>query len=312
MTIDRVATNAQSQYMLAQIMQAESAVNQSQNQVSTGLVATDYTGMGDKTALLAAAQSAVSRANSYQSATQLAVNQTNLQDTQLTSLSSLAGQLKQDILSSVANNDGSTLMNQADGIYQQIVQILNSQDASGNYIYGGDKNNIAPVTAATLSQLGSLTGVSGAFANGTKTASVRVADGETVKVGLLASDVGTGLLQTLQSLVQFNNGANGNLGTTLTSAQSSFLSSAVQGATSASEGVNNVAATNGDVYTQLQNAVTQQQSMSTLYKGFVSNLQDVDMPTAITQLNQDQTALQAAMQVTAQLGKNSLLNYLTA
>ena len=270
MTIDRVATNAQSQYMLAQIMQAESAVNQSQNQVTTGLVATDYTGMGDKTALLAAAQSAVSRANSYQSATQLAVNQANLQDTQLTSLSSLAGQLKQDILSSVANNDGSTLMNQADGIYQQIVQILNSQDANGNYIYGGDKNNAPPLTATTLSQLGSLTGGSGAFANGTKTASVRVADGET------------------------------------------FLSSAVQGATSASEGVNNVAAANGDVYTRLQNAVTQQQSMSTLYKGFVSNLQDVDMPTAITQLNQDQTALQAAMQVTAQLNKNSLLNYLTA
>jgi flagellar hook-associated protein 3 FlgL len=312
MTIDRVATNAQSQFMLAQIMQAESAVNQSQNQVSTGLVATDYTGMGDKTALLAAAQSAVSRANSYQSATQLAVNQADLQDTQLTSLSSLAGQLKQDILSSVANNDGSTLMNQADGVYQQIVQILNSQDANGNYIYGGDKNNTPPVTATTLSQLGSLTGVSGAFANGTKSASVRVADGETVKVGLLASDVGTGLLQTLQSLVQFNNSANGNFGTTLTPAQSTFLSSAVQSATSASEGVNNVAASNGDVYTRLQNAVTQQQSMSTLYKGFVSNLQDVDMPTAITQLNQDQTALQAAMQVTAQLNKNSLLNYLTA
>ena len=312
MTIDRIATNAQSQFMLAQIMQAESAVNQSQTQVTTGLVATDYTGMGDKTAVLAAAQSAFSRANSYQSATQLAVNQTDLQDTQLTSLSSLGGQLKQDILSSVANNDGSTLMNQADGIYQQIVQILNSQDANGNYIYGGDKNNTPPLTATTLSQLGALTGVSGAFANGTKTASVRVADGETVNIGLLASDVGTGLLQTLQSLVQFNNGANGNFGTTLTQAQSSFLSSAVQGATSASEGVNNVAASNGDVYTRLQNAVTQQQSMSTLYKGFVSNLQDVDMPTAITQLNQDQTALQAAMQVTAQLGKNSLLNYLTA
>jgi flagellar hook-associated protein 3 FlgL len=189
---------------------------------------------------------------------------------------------------------------------------LNSQDANGNYIYGGDKNNTPPVTATTLSQLGSLTGVSGAFANGPKTASVRVADGETVKVGLLASDVGTWLLQTLQSLVQFNNGANGNFGTTLTSAQSSYLSTAVQSATTASEGVNNVTASNGDVYTQLQNAVTQQQSMSTLYKGFASNLQDVDMPTAITQLNQDQTALQAAMQVTAQLGKNSLLNYLTA
>ncbi len=51
--------------------------------------------------------------------------------------------------------------------------------------------------------------------------------------------------------------------------------------------------------------------MSTLYQGFVSNLQDVDMGTAITQLNQNQMALQAAVQVTAQLNQVSLLNYLS-
>ena len=34
------------------------------------------------------------------------------------------------------------------------------------------------------------------------------------------------------------------------------------------------------------------------------------MPTAISQLNQNQMALQAALQVTAQLGQISLLNYL--
>jgi flagellar hook-associated protein 3 FlgL len=44
----------------------------------------------------------------------------------------------------------------------------------------------------------------------------------------------------------------------------------------------------------------------------VSNIEDVDMPTAITQLNQNQTALQAALQVTAQLNQVSLLNYLPA
>jgi flagellin-like hook-associated protein FlgL len=34
------------------------------------------------------------------------------------------------------------------------------------------------------------------------------------------------------------------------------------------------------------------------------------MPTAITQLNQNQVALQAALQVTAQLNNVSLLNFL--
>ena len=70
------------------------------------------------------------------------------------------------------------------------------------------------------------------------------------------------------------------------------------------------AATNGFTFNRLQDAVTQQQSLSTLYKGFVSNIEDVDMGKAITNLNQNQVALQAALQVTAQLNKVSLLTYL--
>ena len=51
-------------------------------------------------------------------------------------------------------------------------------------------------------------------------------------------------------------------------------------------------------------------ALSTLYTGFVSNIENVDMGTAITQLNENQTALQAALAVTAQLNQVSLLNYM--
>jgi flagellar hook-associated protein 3 FlgL len=98
----------------------------------------------------------------------------------------------------------------------------------------------------------------------------------------------------------------------MTTAQQTALSTAVGSATDAATTINNVAAQNGNNYNQLQDASTNQTTMSTLYGNFISNIQDVDMPTAITQLNQDQVALQAAVQVTAQLGQISLLNYLPA
>src|ERR1700733_6963153 len=204
MTIGPISTNAQSQILLAEINQAQNFVNQSQAQVASGYVSSDYTGMGDKTALLEASQSAVNRTNGYQAATQLAINQSNLQDSQLTQLSTLAGQLRQDMTEAVANGDATTLMTQAQGLYDQVVQVLNSQDANGNYIYGGNNSNTPPVTATTLSQLAGLSNVSGAFANGTKAASVQVADGETVQVGMLASNVGTNLLQTFHELGHFH------------------------------------------------------------------------------------------------------------
>ncbi|HET7334728.1 MAG TPA: flagellin [Rhizomicrobium sp.] len=310
MSIDRVATSAQSQYMLAQLQQASSALDKTQNQVASGKVSNTYAGIGDKTAVLESARSAAKRADSYQATTQLALNQANLQDTQLSAMSDLAAQLRDTVTKALANNDGSTLMTQAQSIFDQATQILNSKDANGNYIYGGDNDNTPPVKIANLSDLSSLASASDAFANGSLKKKVQVGDGVTVQIGQLASDVGGDLMSALKSIVDYNGGANGPFGTPLTQPQSGFLSTAIQSATTAANTINNAAAANGNVYNQLQAATDQQQTLSTLYKGFVSSLEDVDMGKAITQLNQNQVALQAALKVTSSLSQISLLNYL--
>ena len=99
----------------------------------------------------------------------------------------------------------------------------------------------------------------------------------------------------------------------LSSAQITTLTTTVlPDAQTAATGLNAATAQNGEVYQQLQDTVTTQQSLSTMYAGFVSNIQDADMGQAVINSNQDQTALQAALQVTAKLGQLSLLNYLPA
>ena len=314
MSIDRVSTSGQSQFLLAQIQNAAQQLDKTQTQVASGLVSTTYAGLSDKVSVLEAAQTAASQADAYQASTTQAVNQADLQDSQLSSLSDLANQLRQAITTSVANNDGTTLMATAQGIFDQASQILNTKDANGNYLYGGEKDDTPPVNVTSLSQLAALPSVSSAFSNGTMKKSVMVGDGQSVQVGVLASDVGTGLMQTLKDLASFDAGPTGNLAATtnLTGTQNDFLTGEIQTATDAATSVNNAAASNGFVYNQLQAASDQQSSLSTLYKGFVSNIQDVDMSTAISQLNQNQVALQAALQVTSQLNQVSLLNYLPA
>ena len=241
---------------------------------------------------------------------QLAANQVDLQDAQLSQLSSLASQLQQDVTTAVANGNGGTLMSQAQNIFEQAVQILNSQDANGNYIYSGGKANTPPVTATTTGAAhGAAVGRSG-FRQRHAEVGVQVGSNETVQVGVLASDVGTQLMQSLQDIANFNAGPNGNFGTQLTSTQSTFLSSEIPNAQTATQTINNASGSNGEVYQQLQSAITSQQSMSTLYQGFASDIQNVDMATASTNLSENQTALQAALEVTAQMGQLSLLNYL--
>jgi flagellar hook-associated protein 3 FlgL len=310
MSVDRVATNTQTQYLLAQIMQSEQALSTSQSQVATGKVSTDYAGIGGKTAALEAARASAARADAYQSNTQVALNQVNLQDTELSQLSSLASQLQQAMTTAVGNNDATGFMDQVQNIFQQASQVLNAKDANGNYLFGGDKDNVPPFNVNSLSDLANLSNLSDAFSNGTQAKSVMVGDGQPVQIGVLASDIGTKLMQTLKDIASFNAGSDGGFNAALTTAQSSFLTGELPTAEAAATGLNLASADNGYTYNRLTDASDQQQSLSTLYKGFVSNIEDVDMGTAITQLNQNQTALQAALQVTSQLNQVSLLNYL--
>lgn len=312
MSVDRIATASQTAFFLQQIQNAAGALDKTQAQLASTKNATTYAGFGNKTQVLTATIAANARNGAYADATNLAATQVDLQDTQLTSLSDLASKLNKAISDAVSNNDGSTLMTQAQSIFDQAVSILNSKDANGDYIYSGGNTSTPPVTVSSLSQLQALPSVAGAFANGNVSKSVQVADGVTVSYGVTASDVGTGLMQALQDLANFDAGPNGNFAGTqnLTQAQSTYLTNAIPTVTTVSTDLTGKVAANGYVSNRLTDAQTQQTSMNTLYQGFVSNIQDTNMAQAATQLSLNQTQLQAALQVTAGLHQLTLLNYL--
>jgi flagellar hook-associated protein 3 FlgL len=310
MTIQRVATNMQAQYLLSQIMQATQRLNTSQQQVASGKVSTDYTGIGGKTSALEAARASAARADAYQSNTQTAINQVDLQDAQLTQLANTAEQLHQAIMKAAGNSDGTGFMAAVQGIFDQAKEILNAKDANGNYLFGGDKDDTAPFNVSSLSQLVGLADVSDAFSNGAQKKTVMVGDGQPVEIGVLASDVGTQIMQTIKDIASFDAGPTGGFAAQLTAAQMDFLTGEIPLSLAATSALNVATGANGYTYDRLTEAAGQQSALSTMYKGFVSTIEDVDMGTAITQLNENQTALQAALQVTAQMGQISLLNFL--
>jgi len=312
MSIDRVATSAQTAYFLSQIQTAGSALDKTQEKIASGKNANTYAGFGDQAQVLTATIAANARNGAYATATKFAVTQTDLQDTHLTSLADLAAKLKKAVSDAVANNDASTLMAQVRSIFDQASGILNSKDANGDYIYAGGKTGTAPITVTSLADLQALPSVADAFANGDLKKSVQVADGVNVSYGLTASDVGTGLMQALKDIAAFDAGGSGNLdtATSLSAAQNGFLSGAVATLTGTATDLHAVSAANGYVSNRLTDSQTHQTSMDTLYKGFVSGIQDTNMAEAATQLSLNQTQLQASLAVTSTLHQLSLLNYM--
>src|SRR6185312_240893 len=310
MSIDRISTAAQTSYFLSQIQRAGSALDQTQEQIASGKNSNTYAGFGDQTQMLTATIAAKGRIGTYTTATKFATTQVDLQDTQLTSLSNLVASLKKAVGDAVSNNDASGLMAQAQNIFDEASAILNSKDANGDFIYSGGKTDVAPVTAGTLSALQAMPAVANAFANGSMQKSVQVADGVTINYGMTASDIGTSLMQALKDIADFDASAGNSFTTNLTAAQNTFLTGAIAQITSVASDVNAATAANGYVSNRLDDAQGQQTSMTTLYKGFVSNIQDTNMAQAATQLSLNQTQLHAALQVTAGLHQLTLLNFL--
>lgn len=313
MSVDRVASNSQTNYMLTQIGKANVNLQKTEMQVSSGKVSDTYAGIGDKTAALEGARVAAQKAQAYQTNTQLAVTQTDLQDTQLTTLAGLASQLQKAITTAAGNSDGTDLMSSADGIFQQAAAILNSTDSNGNYIYGGSITDQPPFTATKLSDLASPATVSSFFQNNSTKKTVQVGDGQTETIGVLASDIGTNLMTSLQTLYNLAVAPTGSdtYSGQLTNSQTSDLTSQVlPTATKAATDLNSATALNGDTYNNLKSSITNQETLNKLYTGFVSDIEDVDMAKALTNLSSNQTALQAVLTVTSKLNNLNLLNYM--
>jgi flagellar hook-associated protein 3 FlgL len=312
MSVDRIATAQQSAYFLAQINKTSAALNTTNEQIASQNVANTYAGFGNQAQVLTASISANARNDAYKAATNLAITQSDMQDNQLTSLGQLVAQLKKAVSDAVSNNDPTSLMGQVQNIFDQATAILNSKDANGDYIYSGGRTDTPPITVSSLSDLVALPSVAGAFNNGTDKKSVQVADGHTISFGMTASDVGTGLMQALKDIAAFDAGASGNLNgsTSLSQAQNDFLSGQIVSVGTVATNLNTITAENGYAYNQLESASTQQDSMTTLYTGFINKIQKTDMAEAATQLSLNQTALQAVLQVTSGLNQLTLLNYL--
>jgi flagellar hook-associated protein 3 FlgL len=309
MSIDRIGSYANAQLMFAYIMKAENALEISNRQVATGKVADNYAGYRDKTAIMEAARSASARADANAAAATQALARLDVQDAQLSQMSELANEIRTAITKASADRDGTSLMSQLEAYFDQIVGVMNSKDANG-YIYAGDNNQTAPVVVNSIADLAALPTAAGAFVNGALKTEVKIGDSQNVEVGLLASDLATELFDLLRQVAQFDAGVNGPFSGTTTPAQQTFLESLIPTAMTAQRNVNAQAAANGIHYQTVKQAMEQLEASSVVYKGFVANIEDVDMAEALARLNQNQVALQAAFQVTSTLNRLSLLNYL--
>ena len=260
-------------------------------------------------------QTASSQSSQYQT------NITQLQDSATTSgdamnsLQTISDQASQ-IATEAANGTNSasqlaTYATQVGQLIQEALQVANTQDANGNYIFAGTNSSTKPFTATTDAN-GNVTAVN--YQGNTSTAQSEIAPGVTVTAqtpGANTTGSGpAGLFTDSSSGADFF-GHLISLQQNLTAGNTSAISSTAIPALAQDENNNvNQISANGILQSTLTSASNIATANSTNLTTQISGETNADLATTLTQLQQTQTAYQAALASGSQVFNLSLLNYL--
>lgn len=306
----RVSDHARSQLMLNQLLRLQQQSFETERQVSTGKKAQYYKDIPKDTGVLLSAKAFEARTEQYQETGLQVLGRLDLQNVQLQSLADAADDLRQTVLDSVSIGSGIGLMAQVTQIYETAVGILNTQ-VDGKYIYSGTRSDTPPVNAPNIADLIAAPSAAAVFDNNDLKQSVRIDDGVVVEFGVLASDIATDLFNAIKQIADYDaNGATGPFQNTLTGAQRTFLQGEVANLRQVANVVTQDVAANGALYRQVQGTLDRHESTDIYLKGFISDIEDVDVAEAITRLNQNQVATEASMELLSRIGRLSLLDFI--
>ncbi len=312
----RVATNAYTDSMLDQFNNLAAKQYTLQNQASTGLSvqapSDNPQAMQDTLGYLAdnaTQQQYSANINTLQSrATSIDSVLQSLQ-----TISSRAGEIATSAASST--NSQSDLDNYGDEVNQlinQVVTAANTKDPStGQYLFGGTASSTPPFTTTTDSS-GNVTAVT---YNGNSTVNQsQIGANLTTSVDIPGVNNGAGgargLITDSQSGADFLNHLI-SLRNDLQSGNTTAISSTDSGNLQKDE--NNIAyqvANNGVQQNQLTAAANFATSSTTSLDTMISNTSSANLINTITELNQAQTAYQAALESGSKIMNLSLLNYM--
>jgi flagellar hook-associated protein 3 FlgL len=310
----QVTTTSFGQNFLNQITQLESRQSTLQNEATTGLKVTEP---GDNPAVMGQVltlQTQASEVTQYQS------NISNVQSTADTASDALNSlQIIVESASQIATEAGgvnssqsSDYATQVGQLIQEALQVGNTKDAQGNYIFGGTATGGPPFSATTDAN-GNVTGVT--YNGNTSTSQVEIAQGLTVTAqapgennsGSGASGVfadsrsGADIFSHLLSLQQ-----------DLTSGNTSNITSTDAPALANDEdNVVSQVSTNGVLQSALEAAGNSATNETTNIDSQMSNDTNADLAQTLTLLSQTQTAYQATLQSGVMISNLSLMDFLT-
>ncbi|HEY1790730.1 MAG TPA: flagellin [Verrucomicrobiae bacterium] len=312
----RVATDSYVNSMINQANGLAAQLDNLENEVTTGLsvqAPSDNPGAMVTTLNDLASQSAEQQYGSNITTLQ---SQANSVYSVLQSLQTITSQA-QSIVTEAGNGTApqSTLnqyAGQVTALIQQAVQLINSQDPeTGQYLFGGTDSGQQPFTATTDAN-GNVTGVT--YQGNSSVSQADIAPGVAISVnvpGVNNSGTGApGLITDARTGADLFNHLIALQNDLLSGNTSAISSTDTKNLQNDEDNMTYQVAYNGNIQTRLNTASSFATSQSTSLNKSISNASGADVVQAMVQLNQTQSAYEAALESTSRIMQVSLVDFL--
>lgn len=303
--VGRVATFSRNEQMLAATLRTQTRLAELHMQEATGLVATDYGGLGAGAKRTIDLQVSVSRAQSYVETTNLAKGRVELMYSVMGTLTDLLTDLRSQITaaSGPTTGTGENLKAAAQELLEDFASMLNTR-YEGRYLFAGGRTDTEPVdiSAASYPPPTSPSTPSTSYYQGdSQIASVRVSDTQVVAYGVTADD--PAFEQALRSLSLVANIPTEPLDPVTLDEASDLLIDALDSILAVQTRVSLDAGS-------MEDAVANQEDYIEFARSLVSDLTEVDVAEIAARLSSYTAQLQASYASMAKIQSLNLWDYL--
>jgi flagellar hook-associated protein 3 FlgL len=305
----KVSTNLYFDRASTQLATVQSSLSKTQEQLSTGKQITKPSDEPDKASLVTRLESELARQESYQSTLSTVEIKLSTQETALRNVSDVMYRIKE--LTVQANSDTmgkldrESIAVEIESLRDQVLSLANTQDTSGNYIFAGSR---VTEPSFALNSQGLID-----YQGDQSRMQVAVGDNRLMNVNRPGSDafvrvvrddgkggkVGIGFFQAL-----------GDLAKAVRTSDRAAMQRGIGEIDAMQQGVSEATAQVGADLNVVDAQKNVLDEVKLRLKTTLSAVQDLDYTEAITRMNRDQLALEAAQSSFAKISKLSLFNYL--
>ncbi len=292
-----------------QLQTVQSNLATTQEQLSTGLKVNRPSDAPDKASLLTNLISQIERQSSYQNTLKTINTRLEAQHTSLTNVSEELTRFKE--LTIQAANDTLSVADRQSvgielkGIRDQLLSLANSQDSNNNYIFSGSRVQTAPFGKDAVGNI--------VYLGDQSRMVVAVGDSRRMSINMPGSDA-------FKSVVRVNSQGDpegidffksvDDVVNAVVNNDYSLMQRGIDEIDVMQQNISDATAQVGSNMNVVdsQNAVLDEVKLR--LQSTLSDIQDLDYTAAITKMNKDQLALQAAQSSFAKLAQESLFKYL--